>query len=191
MYQNVFSGSFRNFSIFIKSAVSADTLLPIIQERLKVVDPYLPVFLSGSMDDYVDDSLNNRRAVMFLLAIFAGIAVVLSAVGIYGVMAYSVSQQSREIGTRAALGAGHGQIMGLFMKRGMIKAVIGLAFGLVGAFGVSRFMSSMYELEPTDPIVYAGVTTVLFAISMLNQLPTGSESIAYSSSYCQEWCLGD
>lgn len=168
IYQNIYRGPFRNFSVFIRSERSNNLLIPLVRERLKEIDPNLPFFLSGSMKDYVDDSLNNKRAVMLLLAIFAGIAVLLSSIGIYGVMAYGVSQQSREIGTRAALGADRGEIIALFMKRGLIKAVVGLAIGLVGALALSRFMSSMlYEVEPTEPIVYVVLTVVLFAVSML------------------------
>lgn len=168
VYQNIYRGSFRSFSVFIKSERQHNLLMPMVRERLKGIDPNLPFYLSGSLDDYVDDSLNNKRAVMLLLSIFAGIAVLLSSIGIYGVMAYSVSQQSREIGTRAALGADRGDIIALFMKRGLVKTVIGLAIGLLAAIALSRFMSSMlYEVEPTEPAVYAVLTVVLFAVSML------------------------
>ena len=168
IYQNLYGAPFRDFSVFIKSGQSQTVLLPVVRERLKAIDPYLPLFLSGSLADYVDDSLNNRRAIMLLLAVFAGIAVTLSSIGIYGVMAYSVSQQTREIGTRAALGADRRQIMGLFLKRGVVKALIGLAIGIAGTLVVSRFLSSMlYEVEPTDPLVYASLTALLFAVCVL------------------------
>ena len=168
IYQNIYVGPFRNFSVFVRSDRSNQLLIPLIRERLKEIDPNLPFFLSGSLQDYVDDSLNNKRAVMLLLVIFAGIAVALSSIGIYGVMAYSVAQQSREIGTRAALGADRGTILRLFLKRGLFKATIGLSIGLVVAFFLSRFMSSMlYEVEPTEPIVYVVITCILFLVSML------------------------
>lgn len=168
MYETMFRGPFRTFSVFVKSSGGSAGLLPIIRERLREVDPYVSIFLSGALGDYVDDSLNNRRAVMFLPVIFAGIALLLSAIGIYGVMAYSVSQQTREIGTRAALGADRGQIMGLFLRRGLTKTIVGLALGVAGAVALSRFMTAMlYEVEATDPLVYASLTALLFAVSML------------------------
>ena len=154
--------------MFVKSERNATVLLPLIRERLRELDPYVPVFLTGSLADFVDDSLNNRCAVLFLLVIFAGIAVLLSAVGIYGVIAYSVSQQSREIGIRAALGADRRQIKALFVKRGVLKTAVGLGFGLAGAVALSRFMTALlYDVEATDSVVYASVTASLFAISMV------------------------
>ena len=168
MYENIFQRPFRNFSVFIKSEAAPDLLIPMVRDRLSQIDSTLPLYLSGPLTDYIDDSLNNRRSVMFLLAIFAGIAVLLSAIGIYGVLAYGVSQQSREIGTRAAIGANRGQSLQHFLKRGLIKTGIGLAIGLAGALALSRLMESMlYEVTPTDPFVFGSITLLLFAVSML------------------------
>ncbi len=174
MYENIYQRPFRNFSVFIKSSLSPQILIPIVRERMNELDPRLPIFLSGSLADFIDDSLNGRRAVMLLLTIFAGIAVLLSSIGIYGVLAYNVSQQSREIGTRAAIGANRQQIRNHFLKQGLIKTLIGLGMGLVGALALSRLMASMlYEVQPTDAGVFLGITLILFVVSMLaSYLPT-------------------
>ena len=168
IYDNIYRGPFRNFCILIKSQMDYDTLLAVVRSRVEELDPTLPLFQNGLLTDFIDDSFNDRRALMLLLGIFAGIAVALSAIGIYGVLAYSVSQQFREIGTRCAMGASRENIRNLFLKRGLIKTGIGLAIGLAGAFALSRFVTSMlYEVEPTDLRVYGTITLLLFAISML------------------------
>lgn len=168
IYDNIYRGPFRNFSIIIKSQMDYDALLAVVKSRVAELDPSLPLFQNGLLTDFIDDSFNDRRALMLLLGIFAGIAVALSAIGIYGVLAYSVSQQFREIGTRSAMGASSQQIRNLFLKRGLIKTAIGLGIGLVGAFILSRFITSMlYEVEPTDLKVYGMITLLLFTISML------------------------
>jgi ABC-type antimicrobial peptide transport system permease subunit len=116
----------------------------------------------------VSSSYDNRRAVMLLLAAFAGLALFLSSLGIYGVLAYDVSQRTREIGVRGAIGASHGQIVGLILKQGLWKAGIGVVLGLVGAAVLSRSMTSLlFGVKPTDPMVYVAVSLVLLAVALL------------------------
>jgi len=116
----------------------------------------------------VDSSFDNRRAVMLLLAAFAVLALFLSALGIYGVLAYDVSQRTREIGVRSAIGASRGQIAGLIVQQGLWKGGIGVALGLIGAAIVSQSMTTMlFNVKPTDPGVYAAVSLVLVAVALL------------------------
>ncbi len=167
-YYSIYDGIQRSFSLFIRSDIGSDLLVAEVRKRLGELDSKLPVFLSGPLIDFVDESLNNRRVIMYLLTIFAVIAMLLSSIGIYGVMAYSVSRQRREIGTRAAIGATRGEIVKLFFKRALRKTAIGLGLGLVGALTLSRFLAAMlYEVESTDFLVYTLITVVLFLVSLL------------------------
>ena len=105
---------------------------------------------------------------MLLLGGFAALALFLSAIGIYGVLAYDVSQRTREIGVRGAIGASRGEIIGLIMRQGIWRTVIGLAIGLVSAVLLSHYMASMlFDLKPTDPWAYVVVSLVLAAAAVL------------------------
>ena len=99
---------------------------------------------------------------------FAGLALFLSALGIYGVLAYDVSQRTREIGIRSAIGASREQVLGLVLKQGLLKSSLGVVIGLIGAFLLSRFMTSLlFDVKPTDPVVYLVVSLVLIAVALL------------------------
>ncbi|EDY82149.1 efflux ABC transporter, permease protein [Verrucomicrobiia bacterium DG1235] len=168
MYENIYQGAFRNFRVFIKSGRDSSSLLPEVRETLREIDSAIPIIYFGSLAESIDNSLDNKRAVMLLLGIFAGIAVTLSAVGIYGVLAYRVSQQSREIGTRAAIGASRQQILTYFITRGLIRTTIGIGIALVSASLLGRLMSSMlFDVEPNNLAVYASAASLLFVVSML------------------------
>src|SRR6185436_15268533 len=107
------------------------------------------------MEDYLGQSVARQRFSMALLAAFAGIALVLAAVGLYGVLAYSVSQRVREIGVRMALGALETHVLGLVVRQGMVVVGWGIAAGLVGAFALTRVMSSLlFDVSATDPLTY-------------------------------------
>ena len=122
----------------------------------------------GTLDQAVGSSFDNRRAVMLLLTAFAGLALFLSSLGIYGVLAYDVSQRTREIGIRSAIGASGGQIIGMVLKQGLWKTGLGIVIGLVGAFFLSRSMTSLlFGVTPTEPVVYVVVSAVLIAVALL------------------------
>ncbi len=155
-------------SLFLRTSRPAEELIPALRSKLKEIDPTIFVYDAGSMEKAVGSSFDNRRAVMLLLAAFAGLALFLSSLGIYGVLAYDVSQRTREIGVRGAIGASHGQIVGLILKQGLWKAGIGVIIGLVGAYFLSRYMTTMlFGVKPTDPAVYAVVSLVLIVVALL------------------------
>jgi putative ABC transport system permease protein len=120
------------------------------------------------MDQWVQRSLQTREAPMLLLTLFGAVAVVLSAIGIYGVLAFGVAQRVREIGIRQALGADRGTILGLVLRQGIRTAGLGVVVGLAGAFALTRFLESqLYGVSARDVSVFAGVTVVLMAVALV------------------------
>ena len=156
------------FSMVLRTTRPASVIVPLMREKLRSVDPSAPLYLAGSLQENLDYMLANRRGVMFLLGAFAGIALLLSTVGIYGMLAYDVVQRTREIGIRGALGASRGQIVGLILRQGFRKTGSGLLIGLGGALYLSRYLGSLlFEVKPTDPLVFAGVSALLLLVSLL------------------------
>lgn len=155
-------------TIFLRTGRSAAELVGTLRAKLRAVDPTLFLYDAGTLDQVIGSSFDNRRAVMLLLAAFAGLALFLSSLGIYGVLAYDVSQRTREIGIRGAIGASRGQIIGMILRQGLWKSGIGIGLGLTGAFLLSRYMTSLlFGVRPTDPVVYAAVSAVLVAVALL------------------------
>jgi len=155
-------------TMFLRTTRPAGDVVAALREKLRAIDPLIYLSNTGAMEKVVSSSFDNRRAVMLLLAAFAGLALFLSALGIYGVLAYDVSQRTREIGIRGAIGATRGQIVGMVLRQGLLKAVIGLVVGLVSAGLLGRYIESLlFQVQPTDPIVYAGVAMVLLLVALL------------------------
>jgi putative ABC transport system permease protein len=119
------------------------------------------------MDEWMARSLEGRRAPMLLLALFGGVALTLSAIGIYGVLAFGVAQRAREFGIRQALGAEPRAILGLVLGQGMRTAGVGVAIGLAGAVALTRYLQSLlFGVGAYDPTVYGGVTVLLLAVAL-------------------------
>ena len=139
-----------------------------VKQALVEIDPNQSVTNIMTMEDVLSASLGDYRFYMELLGIFAGVAVLLAAVGIYGVMSYSVSERTHEIGIRMALGARPGDVLGLVTKLGFKLTSIGVAIGVALAFGVTRLISTfLFGVKPTDPLTYAAVALGLAAIALL------------------------
>jgi putative ABC transport system permease protein len=119
------------------------------------------------MDGVVADANAQPRFEMLLLGIFAAVALLLAAVGIYGVMSYAVSRRTHEMGIRVSLGARRTDVVLLVVRQGMVLALIGSAAGIVAALGLSRLMKSLlYGVKPIDPLVYGGVSILLMVVAM-------------------------
>lgn len=150
-------------AVIARTDADAGGLQAVIRAAVTAVDKDQPISFFATMDTNLAQSLGTQRIVASLTAIFAAVALVLAAVGLYSVVAYAVSQRTNEIGIRMALGAQPGQVIRLIMRSGLTLVALGLALGLVGAAGAARLIQSLlFSVQPYDPLVYAGVT-VLFA----------------------------
>ena len=151
----------------VRSALPASRLLPLLRSRTRAVDPLLATDV-GILDDRLAAQLAPRQLTMSLLAAFAGIALLLAALGIYGVVSYSVVQRTRELAVRAALGAERRELLSLVLRAGMGSAAIGIAVGLVGAVALSRVLAAMLvDLSPLDPLTYLGAVVMMSVVALL------------------------
>ncbi|MBI2510856.1 MAG: ABC transporter permease [Opitutae bacterium] len=161
-YQHYASGG---FSIVLRSTLPAAALAPMLQKTVRQIDSALPVNDLKPMQAWVDESVVVRRSPAVLAAIFAGVALVLAAIGTYGVLAYAVNQRRREIGVRMALGAQPRQVLGQFLGLGVRLLFAGTALGLVGAWGVGRAMKSqLFGVDAVHPGVLAVTAAVLLLV---------------------------
>ena len=137
-------------NVVVRSNVAPAALTSAIKKEIRELDPDLPIYNVRTMDDRVQDSLARRRFSMTMLALFAFLALALATIGIYGVMAYMVSQGTREIGIRLALGATENNILRLVVRQGMTLALTGVGIGLAGAFMLTRLMRSLLFRRAVD-----------------------------------------
>ena len=130
------------------------------------IDPEQPIADVRTMDEWLARSLEGRRSPMLLLALFGGVALVLSAIGIYGVLAFAVAQRTREIGIRQALGADRRSILSLVLKQGMSTAAIGVGLGLAGSIALTRYLQALlFGVGAHDVEVYVAVTVLLLSVA--------------------------
>ena len=168
VYQVIQGGQPGNLTMFVRSSRPSADVVAALREKVRAIDAAIPLYDAGPLAEVVDSSFDSRRAVMLLLTVFAGLALFLSALGIYGVLAYDVSQRTREIGVRSAIGASRRQVTNLVLSQGLWKAGLGVVIGLAGAWLLSSYMTTLlFDVEPTDPIVYAAVSAVLIAVALL------------------------
>jgi predicted permease len=156
-----------NAVVFLRSKGDVEHLGEAVRQEVENIDPNVPVHSISTMDQIITRSLADRRFALELLGIFAAVALLLAAVGIYGVMAYSFSQRTHEVGIRIALGAQRTDILRMALGEGMRTVVIGLASGLVGAAIVTRlFRSLLFNVAPADPITFLSVSSILAAVAL-------------------------
>ena len=155
-------------NLVIRTALPTATITKQLRDAVVAIDPEQPVFDIKSMDDRIAESLAARRAPMVLAAVFALVALTLAAIGIYGVLAYSVSQRIPELGVRMAMGATRRQVFELVLGQGGRLAAIGIGVGVAAAFALTRLMQSLlYGVEPADPAVFALVAIALAVVAMV------------------------
>jgi predicted permease len=153
----------------LKTGLDPLTLVAQVRGAVQSLDPEQPLSDVRTMDQWVARSLETRRAPMLLLTLFGGVALALSAIGIYGVLAFGVAQRVREFGIRQALGADRGSILSLVLKQGMWTTAIGIVFGLAGSIAASSALKSrLFGVSPYDPTIFAVITVLLFIVAMLS-----------------------
>jgi putative ABC transport system permease protein len=157
-----------NLFLVVRDAGDPASLAPAVRGAIAGVDKDLPVFRVMTVERVVSDSLAQRRFSMTLFAIFAGLALLLAVVGLYGVMSYTVAQRTHEIGIRVALGAQGRDVLRMVVGQGMLLVGVGVLLGLGGALALTRVMSSLlYGVSATDPLTYAGIALLLAAVALL------------------------
>lgn len=161
----------KTMHLVVKTNRDDPRLTSAIRREILRADPELPLFDVKTMPERVSASVGNRRAAMILCLVFGGLALTLSAIGIYGVLAYTVAQRTREFGIRVALGAGARDVIGMVLGNGLKLAGIGLAIGIAGALALTRMMTTLlYDVKPTDPLVFVIVAIALTVVALLASL---------------------
>ncbi len=167
IYLSLYQDTPKELAIFLRGDLSASAIPEQVRAMVQSVNPELPVYGAKTLDDAVSASLEQRRFSMNIVAVFAMTALLLAALGIYGVISYIVSERTRDIGIRLALGAERGQILAMILRQGLGLAMAGAALGLVGSVIVSYLMAGLlYGVRPADPLTLVGVTLVLTVVAM-------------------------
>jgi ABC-type antimicrobial peptide transport system permease subunit len=162
------SGDISGSELIARSGLPIETLGPSVMRTLRSINPGQPATSFIPIQSIVDSSISPRRFFAVLVGIFAGFGLLLASLGIYGVISYSVSRQTQEIGIRMALGATRQQVQMRVIARTLRIAFIGIAVGTGASFAVSKTISSMlFGTAPTDPITFAGMIVVLIGVALL------------------------
>jgi predicted permease len=159
---------FPSMQLAVRTASEPASLASAVRAQVMAIDPAQPIYHVSTLEQTLSDSLAPRRFNMLLLGIFAAIALALATIGIYGVMAFSVTQRTHEIGIRMALGAERNSVLGLIVRQGLRLTLVGVTIGLAGAWGLTRFLTSfLYGVRSTDLATFALVSAALVAVSVL------------------------
>jgi putative ABC transport system permease protein len=159
--------SFPFLSVTVRTAVKPEGAAGMVRNALGRIDPALPIIQPGTMEQFIDQSLGQQRLTMTLIGVFAGIALVLAMVGIYGAVAYTVEQRTGEIGVRMALGAQTADVLRLVVRQGMTPVVIGLVLGIAAALALGRLITAqLYEVSAHNPALLAATSATLAVVAL-------------------------
>ena len=162
------TGDYSAMNLVVRGARSPADLLAVARESIRDLNPDLPLTEAVVVQEVVEESISPRRFVVTLLGGFAGFALALSALGIYGVISYSVSRQRREIGIRVALGATPSDLQRGIVAETLKLTLVGIAIGAAGAWAGAQLLASLlYDIEPTDPLTFAGTMIVMVSVALL------------------------
>lgn len=157
-----------NMRLLVRSSADENQLATAVRREVQSVDPGQPLYAVQWMTVTLENTVRDKSLNMTLLAVFAGISLLLAVIGVYGVMSYSVAQHRREIGIRMALGARPREILKLVVERGLFLIGLGVGAGLIASFGLTRFISSMlFGITPTDPLTFIIIVVVLSLVALL------------------------
>jgi len=163
----ILAGMYRNTALVVRTAGDPSSLAGSVRSAISEIDANQPLVNLRTMERAMSNTVAQPRLQMVLLTLFAAIAAALAVVGVYGVMAYTVSQRTQEIGVRVAMGASPGAVVRLVVGQGMRLVAVGLGLGLVGAWLLSRALASqLYGITPQDPVTYGSVALLLAAVAL-------------------------
>ena len=158
----------RNMNVVVRTGLAADSLAPQIRRIVAGMDPTLPIVKLRSMDDVFAESVSRPRFLVQLLGLFAGLALLLAAIGTYGILSYSVSERRREIGIHMALGATRGNVLGMVLGQGFRLTIAGLVAGIAASFGLTRLLQAqLFNVRPSDPITMTAVTAFIACVAAI------------------------
>jgi putative ABC transport system permease protein len=167
MYLPYAQRPYGTMTLLVRSAFGSKELFDAVRKEVWAVDKDQPVTDLQSVDQYFSNSVSRRRFNLALLGVFAGVALIMASVGIYGVISYSVTQRTHEIGIRIALGAKASDVLKLVVGQGVILALIGVGIGLAAAVALTRLMSSLlYEVSATDPLTFAAISLLVIGVAL-------------------------
>ena len=158
----------RNMNVVVRTALAADSLAPQIRRIVASMDPTLPIVKLRAMDDVFAESVSRPRFLAQLLGLFAGLALLLAAVGTYGILSYSVSERRREIGIHMALGATRGNVLGMVLGQGFRLTIAGLVAGIAASFALTRLLQAqLFNVRPSDPLTMLAVTAFIACVAVI------------------------
>ena len=154
-------------TMLLKTETDPRSIVSAVQSEVKAMDKDLPAYGIKTLDEYLSASVSRPRFNTLLLAIFAGLALILTAVGLYGVMNYSVTQRTHEIGIRVALGAQQQDVLKMVVRQGMTLTAIGIGAGLAGAYFLTQLLASLlFGVSATDPLTFIAISIILAGVAL-------------------------
>jgi putative ABC transport system permease protein len=167
-YMPFLQNPIRVMNLVVSASLAPETLTAAVRAEVRNIDPEIPVARISTMEKLIDESVAQPRFRTFLIGIFSAVAMLLAAIGIYGVVAYSVSQRTQEIGIRMALGARRSDVLRLVVRQGMRLTLAGVALGVIGALALTRLTANLlFGVGATDPVTFAAISILLICVALL------------------------